>query len=59
MKRILGGRGRAFRVGEVEGTGHRLYTDGVIVHIQRCESGRVGALICHPPGGRLDCVEDL
>ena len=46
-------------MGEVEGAGYRLEADGAVVHIQRCESGSVGTLICRPLGGRLDGVESL
>jgi hypothetical protein len=46
-------------VGEVEGAGHGLKTDGVVVHIQRCEGNGIGALFSHPHGGRLDSVQHL
>ena len=50
---------RAFRVGEVEGAGHRLKSDRVVVHVHGCEGGRVCVLIRRPRGGRLDGVENL
>ena len=41
---------RAFRVGEVEGFRHGLKTEGVVVHIQRCEGNDVGMLLRGPLG---------
>ena len=51
--------GRTVRVGEVESTRHRLETDGVVVHVHICEGGSICTFIRHPPGSRLDGVEDL
>jgi len=50
---------RAFRVGEVEKARHGLKTEGVIVHVQRCEGNGVRALFRIPLGGRMDGVQHL
>jgi hypothetical protein len=51
--------GGTLRVGEVENAGHGLQTERVVVHVHRCEGGRVRVLIRRPRGGRLECVKDL
>ena len=56
---VSSGCGRVLRVGEVEGTGHRMKSDGIVVHIHRGEGDHVCALIRYLPGGRLDGVYDL
>jgi hypothetical protein len=58
VNKVLGGRSWAVRVGEVEGAGHILEADEVVVHVQWCEGYCVRALICCPLGGRLDNVEN-
>ena len=56
---IPGGRRRALRMGEVEGTWHGLEPDGVVVHLHWREGHCVRSLVSSPPSGRLYSVEDL
>ena len=56
---IHGGRRRAFRMEEVEGTCHGLEPNGVAVHLHGRKGHCVRSLVSCPPSGRLYGVEDL
>ena len=56
---VLGKCGGILRVGEVNGTGHGLQANGVLIHIHGREGDRVGSLVRRPRGDRLDCVKDM
>ena len=46
-------------MGEVEGAGHGLKAEGVVVHVQRCKGDGVRSVLCGPFGGWLDGVQHL
>ena len=56
---IPGGRRRALRMGEVEGTWHGLEPYGVVDHLHGRKGRCVRSLVSSPPSGRLYGVEDL
>jgi hypothetical protein len=56
---LMGSLGFYFWVCEVEGARHGLETEGVVVHVQRCEGDGVGASLRRPPCGRLDGAQHL
>ena len=56
---IPGWCGGTLRVGEDGDSGHRLHAERVVVHLHRCEGGRVVLAVLFPRRSRLHCVNDL
>ena len=46
-------------MGEEDDRGHRLQAERVVVHLHRCEGGRVVLAVFLPRRSRLHCVNDL
>ena len=56
---IPGWRGGTLRLGEEDDRGHRLQAERVVVHLHRCEGGRVVLAVLLPRCSWLHCVNDL